>query len=92
MEVWRCLRDLKVFEYGPKLIRRKPEVEEEVEEVGLGEKLFVDLPVAIVQVMELMKMMNWSWFEDVVRLSEFVVLGQGYQYLPMKEILGTVGQ
>jgi hypothetical protein len=44
-EVWRRLRDLKVFEYGPKLIRRKPEVEEEVEEVGLGEKLFVDLPV-----------------------------------------------
>jgi hypothetical protein len=45
MEVWRCLRDLKVFEYGPKLIRRKPEVEEEVEEVGLGEMLFDDLPV-----------------------------------------------
>jgi hypothetical protein len=45
MEVWRCLRDLKVFECDPKLIRRKPEVEEEVEEVGLGEKLFDDLPV-----------------------------------------------
>ena len=65
MEVWRCLRDLKVFEYGPKLIRRKPEVEEEVEEVGLGEKLFddlpvllVDLPVVIVQAKELVKRMR----------------------------------
>ncbi len=77
MEVWRRLRDVKVFGYGPKLLRRKPEVEEEVEEVGLGEKLFVDLPVVIVQVMELMKMMKWNWFEDVVRLFEFVLLGQG---------------
>jgi hypothetical protein len=45
MEVWRRLRDVRVFEYGPKLNRRKPEVEEEEEEVGLDEKLFVDLPV-----------------------------------------------
>jgi hypothetical protein len=46
MEVWRRLKDVKVFVYGRILVRRMAEVEEvEEEEDGLGEKLFVDLPV-----------------------------------------------
>ena len=46
MEVWRRLEDVKVFVYGRILVRRMAEVEEvEEEEDGLGEKLFVDLPV-----------------------------------------------
>ena len=45
MEVWRRLRDVKVFGYGPILIRRMAGVEEGEEVDGLDEKLFVDLPV-----------------------------------------------
>jgi hypothetical protein len=46
MEVWRRLKDVKVFVCGRILVRRMAEVEEvEEEEDGLGEKLLVDLPV-----------------------------------------------
>jgi hypothetical protein len=45
MEVWPRLTDVKVFGNGQILIRRMAEVEEGEEEDGLGEKLFVDLPV-----------------------------------------------
>ena len=101
MEVWPRLKDVKVFEYGQILIRRMAEVEEvEEEEDGLGEKLFVDLPmwsvdlpVVIVQAMELVKrMMNLMLIMDVVRLFEVVELGQGCYYLPMKNTLEIVGQ
>ncbi len=84
MEVWRRLRDVKVFRYGQILVRRMAEVEEVEEEDGLDEKLFVDLPVwsvdlpvVIVQAMELVKMMSLNWLMDVVRLFEVVKLGQG---------------
>ncbi len=53
------------------------EVEEVEEEDGLGEKLSVDLPVVIVQAMELVKMMSLNWIADVVLLYEVVGLGQG---------------
>ncbi len=85
MEVWPRL---KVFRYGQILIRRRLagleyveeeySLDEEVEgEAGLGEKLFVDLPVVIVQAMELEKMMSLIRKADVVRLFEVVGLGQG---------------
>ncbi len=45
MEVWPRLRDVKVFGYDQRLVRRTAEVEEVEEEDGLDEKLFVDLPV-----------------------------------------------
>jgi hypothetical protein len=45
MEVWRRLRDVKVFGYGQILVRRMVEVEEVEEEDDSDEKLFVDLPV-----------------------------------------------
>jgi hypothetical protein len=45
MEVWRRLRDVKVFGYGRILARRTAGVEEVEGEDGLDEKLFVDLPV-----------------------------------------------
>jgi hypothetical protein len=45
MEVWRRLRDVKVFGYGQILARRMAGVEEVEGEDGLDEKLFVDLPV-----------------------------------------------
>ncbi len=84
MEVWRRLKDVKGFGYGRISVRRMAEVEEVEEEDGLDEKLFiglpvwlVDLPVVIVQAMELMKMMNLNWMMDVVRLFEVVELGQG---------------
>jgi hypothetical protein len=99
MEVWPRLRDVKVFGYGQRLIRRMAEVEEVEEEDGLDERLFVDLPVwsvdlpvVIVRAMELVKMMSLNWLMDVVRLFEVVALGQGCWYLPMKKILGTMGQ
>jgi hypothetical protein len=69
------------------------EVEEVEEEDDLGEKLSVDLPVVIVQAMELVKMMmNLMSIMDVVRLFEVVELGQDCWYLPMKKILEIVGQ
>ncbi len=85
MEVWRRLKDLKVFVYGQILARRMAGVEEVEGEDGLDEKLFVDLPVwsvdlsvVIVQAMELVKrMMNSMSIMDVVRLFEVVELGQG---------------
>jgi hypothetical protein len=85
MEVWRRLKDLKVFVYGQILARRMAGVEEVEGEDGLDEELFVDLPVwsvdlsvVIVQVMELVKrMMNLMSIMDVVRLFEVVELGQG---------------
>ena len=79
MEVWPRSRVEKVFGYDQILVRRMAEVEEvEEEEDGLGEKLSVDLPVVIVQAMELVKMMmNLIWIMDVVRLFEVVELGQG---------------
>ena len=45
MEVWRRLKDVKVFVYGQILARRMAGVEEVEGEDGLDEKLFVDLPV-----------------------------------------------
>ncbi len=46
MEAWPRSRGEKVFRYDQILVRRMAEVEEvEEEEDGLGEKLFVDLPV-----------------------------------------------
>ncbi len=74
---------------------------EEVEEEGdLDEKLLiglpvklVDLPVVIVQVMELVKrMMSLMSIMDVVRLFEVVELGQDCWYLPIKRALEIVGQ
>jgi hypothetical protein len=52
-------------------------VREVEEEDGLDEKLFVDLPVVIVQAMEPAKMMSLIWKTGVVRLFAVVVLGQG---------------
>ncbi len=85
MEVWHSLKDVKVFGYGQILVRRMAGVEEVEEEDGLDEKLFVvlpvwlvDLPVVIVQAMEPVKrMMNLMSITDVVRLFEVVELGQG---------------
>jgi hypothetical protein len=84
MEVWPHLRDVEVFGYGQILLRRMVGVEEVEEEDGLDEKLFVDLPVwsvdlpvVIVQAMELMKMMSLIRKTDAVRLFEVVELGQG---------------
>ncbi len=85
MEVWRRLKDVKVFGYGQILTRRMAGVEEVEGEDGLDEKSFVDLPVwsvdlpvVIVQAMELVKMMmNLMWIMDVVRLFDVVELGQG---------------
>ncbi len=54
------------------------------EEDSLDEKLFVDLPVVIVRVMELVKMMSLIWIMDVARLFELVELGQGWMYLLVK--------
>jgi hypothetical protein len=68
---------------------------EEAEEVedGLGEKLFVDLPIVIVQAMELVKrMMNSILIMGVVLLFDVEELGQGCWYLPMKKDAETVGQ
>jgi hypothetical protein len=45
MEVWRRLKDVKVFLYGQILARRMAGVGEVEEEDGLDEELFVDLPV-----------------------------------------------
>jgi hypothetical protein len=46
MEAWPRSRGEKVFGYDQILVRRMAEVEEvEEEEDGLGEKLFVDLPM-----------------------------------------------
>ena len=46
MEVWRRLRDVRVFGCGQILVRRMAEVSEvEREEDGLGEKVYVDLSV-----------------------------------------------
>ena len=45
MEVWRRLRDVKVFGYGRILARRTAGVEGVEGEDGLDEKVFVDLPV-----------------------------------------------
>ncbi len=75
-------------------------VEEVEEEDDLDEKLLVglpvklvDLPVVIVQVMELVKrMMSLMSIMDVVRLFEVVELGQDCWYLPVKRILEIVGQ
>ena len=100
MEVWRRLEDVKVFVYGQILARRMAGVEEVEEEDGLDEKLFVDLPVwsvdlpvVIVQAIELVRrMMNLMLIMDVVRLFEVVVLGQDCWYLPMKRTLEIVGQ
>ena len=65
MEVWRRLKDVKVFVYGQILARRMAGVEEVEGEDGLDEKVFVDLPVwsvdlpvVIVRAMELVKMMS----------------------------------
>ncbi len=85
MEVWRRWEDVKVFVYGQILVRRMAGVEEVEEEDGLDEKLVVDLlvwsvdlPVVIVQAIELVKrMMNLMSITDVVRLFEVVELGQG---------------
>ncbi len=95
MEVWRRLRDGKVFGSHQILVQwvgRKAEVEEVEEEDDLGEKLFVDLPVVVVQAMDLVKMMSLNWIMDVVRLFEVVELGQDCWYLPMKKTLEIVGQ
>ena len=100
MEVWRRLKDVKVFVYGRILARRMAGVEEVEEEDGLDEKLLVglpvwlvDLPVVIVQAMELVKrMMSLMLIMGVVRLFEVVELGQGCYYLPMKKTLEIVGQ
>ncbi len=53
MEVWRRLKDVKVFGDGQILARHMAGVEGVEGEDGLDEKLFVDLPVVIVQAMEL---------------------------------------
>ncbi len=45
MEVWRRLKDVKVFVYGRILARRMAGVEEVEEEDGLDGKLLVGLPV-----------------------------------------------
>ncbi len=58
MEVCPRSRDEKVFGYGQRLVRRMAEVEEVEEGDGLDEALSADLPVVIVQAMELVKMMN----------------------------------
>ena len=100
MEVWRRLKDVNVFGYGQILVRRMAEVEEVEEEDGLDEKLLVglpvwlvDLPVVIVQAMELVKrMMSLMLIMGVVRLFEVVELGQDCWYLPMKKTLEIVGQ
>ena len=103
MEVWRRLEGERVSEYHQILVRwvrRMAEVEEVEEEDGLDEKLFVDLPVwsvdlpvVIVQAIELVKrMMNLMLITDVVRLFEVVELGQDCWYLPMKKTLEIVGQ
>ena len=103
MEVWRRLEGERVSEYHQILarwVRRMAEVEEVEEEDGLDEKLFVDLPVwsvdlpvVIVQAIELVKrMMNLMSITDVVRLFEVVELGQDCWYLPMKKTLEIVGQ
>jgi hypothetical protein len=54
----------------------------------------VDLPVVIVQAMELVKMMMMSliWIMYVVWLFEVVELGQDCWYLPMKKTPEIVGQ
>ena len=91
---------MNVFGYGQILVRRMAEVEEVEEEDGLDEKLLVglpvclvNLPVVIVQAMELVKrMMNLMSITDVVRLFEVVELGQGCWYLPVTKIVETVGQ
>ncbi len=83
MGVWRRLKDVKVFVCGQILARRMAGVEEVEGEDGLDEKLFVDLPVwsvdlpvVIVQAMELVKrMMSLMSIMDVVRLFEVVELG-----------------
>ena len=84
MEVWRRLIAVKVFGYGQILVRRMAGVEEVEEEDGLDKRLFVnlpvwsvELPVVIVQAMELMKMMSLIRKTDAVRLFEVVELGQG---------------
>ena len=96
MEVWPHSRGVEVFGYDQilvRLVRRMAEVEEVEEEDDLGEKLSVDLPVVIVQAMELVKMMmNLMSIMDVVRLFEVVELGQDCWYLPMKKTLEIVGQ
>jgi hypothetical protein len=103
MDVWCRLKDVKVFGFHQivvRWVRRTAEVEEVEEEDDLGEKLFVDLPVWLVdlpvmidQVIELVKrMMNWMLITDVVRLFEVVELGQDCWYLPMKKTLEIVGQ
>ena len=103
MDVWCRLKDVRVFGFHQILVRwvrLTAEVEEAEEEGDLGEKLFVDLPVwavdlpvMIVQAIELVKrMMNWMLITDVVRLFEVVELGQDCWYLPMKKTLEIVGQ
>ncbi len=79
---------MKVSGYDRILVRRTAGVEdvkeennldEEVEEEdGLDEEVFVDLPVVIVRLMELVKKMSLSWITDVGRLFEVVELEQGY--------------
>jgi hypothetical protein len=45
MEVWCCVKDVKVFVYGQILARRMAGVGEVEEEDGLDGKLLVGLPV-----------------------------------------------